>query len=224
MAVYATVAFYRISTYDDLTHPVNTKGYGFSDEDSLYIPKRGSRQDRLSAGSASDIFGSEAGSRNSSYSHARDTQFDEYRARQISWSSIPDDERLRNQETQPLQSPPLRTPPRLVPKPEAAPNVTVTTTVDALRRVPTVTSASTLRSTHGLVSVPEEIEDDDDDENSLTEVSLLSAHPDDSMYGLERIAEDDEDGRVLETQRRSLLELEKRRGSLRSPMRLSKKK
>lgn len=223
MAIYSTIAFYRTSTYDDLTHPVNTKGYGFSDEDSLYVPKRGSRQDRLSAGSASDIFGSEAGSRNSSYSHARDTQFDEYRARQISWSSIPDEERLRSPEMTPLQSPPLRTPPRLVPKPDAAPNVTVTTTVDALRRAPSVTSASTMRSTHGLLAVPEEIEDDDD-EHSGTDVSLLSGHPDDSMYGLERIVEDNEDGTVVEPQRRSLLELEKRRGSLRSPMRLSKKK
>ncbi|UNI17691.1 hypothetical protein JDV02_004015 [Purpureocillium takamizusanense] len=113
LVLYAVLTYRRLSAYDDYARPVNVKGYGFSDgidRDFSYSSRlsvdnntrRGSTTpSRLSIGSIGGGFNvshycAASGSEDeavhmqtmqrtpSSYSHERDTQFDEYVARRSS--------------------------------------------------------------------------------------------------------------------------------------------
>ncbi|KAK5995609.1 hypothetical protein PT974_04023 [Cladobotryum mycophilum] len=88
MVIYTIRAYRRLSTYDDYSHPVNVKGYGFNDNASLhrdnsYSSRLGLRMSmdkgsRLSFGSVSEPAQPAEPHMSRRYSHERDTQFDEY--------------------------------------------------------------------------------------------------------------------------------------------------
>ncbi|UKZ49812.1 hypothetical protein TrVGV298_004065 [Trichoderma virens] len=105
LAIYAILAYRRLSKYDDYAHPVNVKPYGFNDgldSDTAYssfssrtglrnsTDKRGSLgSERLSIGSlgrdlSSPTLAPPVEQRPRRYSHERDTQFEEYMVRKTS--------------------------------------------------------------------------------------------------------------------------------------------
>lgn len=180
MTIYVALAYYRQSTYEDYTHPVNVKGYGFYDNQSLNVPKRISRN---SDGSSLEPLNLDTRSRESSqYSHTRDTHYEAYRIRRLSGSSFPEEEtqyytRSPRSPRSPMSprsprsphSPAARSPP-VSPRLAMLP-VWSSPTAQTMHRADTVSSATTLRSMHGLMSVPEESEGDS---ASSYQVSLLS--------------------------------------------------
>ncbi|KAG6002849.1 hypothetical protein E4U21_002734 [Claviceps maximensis] len=106
LAIYAGLTYRRLSQFDDYILPMNVKAYGFNDDDERHLSFSG----RLSVRNSIDRMVS-VGSRRTStgsvvtkalglqvlqntqrtpsyYSHERDTQFDEYRARRNSLSSL----------------------------------------------------------------------------------------------------------------------------------------
>ncbi|KAH6606009.1 hypothetical protein Trco_005162 [Trichoderma cornu-damae] len=95
LAIYAIVAYRRLSQYDEYVRPVNAKSYGFKDgldAETSYssrlgvgnsMDKRSSLgSERLSIGSAARLQPAEQRPRR--YSHERDTQFEEYVSRRAS--------------------------------------------------------------------------------------------------------------------------------------------
>ncbi|WZH44744.1 uncharacterized protein QYS62_005772 [Fusarium acuminatum] len=90
LVFYSVRRYRRLSAYDDYTHPVNVKPYGFNDDlerDSSYA--RQSTDKRFSSASSRASIASKRESLEmgtvqrtpSVYSHKRDTQFDDYVAR-----------------------------------------------------------------------------------------------------------------------------------------------
>ena len=108
LAIYAIIVYRRLSKYDDYARPVNVKPYGFNDEletDTPYssyssrtsmLKSTGKRSslgsERLSVGSnkSASVVVQPAEQRARSYSHERDTQFDEYVVRKTSVKYTPD--------------------------------------------------------------------------------------------------------------------------------------
>ncbi|KAF7561841.1 hypothetical protein G7046_g2319 [Stylonectria norvegica] len=108
LAAYSVRAYIRLSKYDDYSHPVNVKNFGFNDDlerDTSYSSKRSmlpTMDKRLSLTSSRlSISSTQADAvplqplekTPSLYSHKRDTQFDDYVARRGSISSAKDGER-----------------------------------------------------------------------------------------------------------------------------------
>ncbi|KAH7322880.1 hypothetical protein B0I35DRAFT_476783 [Stachybotrys elegans] len=118
LVIYALVIYRRLSAYDDYAHPANIKGFGFNDDvdretsyqgkiDTIRASLEAARRSgvraslevvrpavsRNSSGSFSSSERPQLQSieRNPSYSHRRDTQFDEYMARQGSLRLVVDD-------------------------------------------------------------------------------------------------------------------------------------
>lgn len=103
MSIYAILTYRRLSAYDDYARPVNFKGYGFNDDDDFSYPTRHSivsssdkRCSLASMRSSIRAVAPEPPSPESagqtapscgSYSHRRDTQFDDYVARRSSQGS-----------------------------------------------------------------------------------------------------------------------------------------
>ncbi|KAL7797259.1 hypothetical protein V8C37DRAFT_370517 [Trichoderma ceciliae] len=98
LAIYAIIAYRRLSEYDEYAGPINAKSYGSNDglyTDTSYSSRLGMRDsmdkrgslgsDRLSIGSiANPTIIQPAEQRPRRYSHERDTQFDEYISRKTS--------------------------------------------------------------------------------------------------------------------------------------------
>lgn len=97
LVVYAVVTHRRLSTYDDYARAANFKGYGFHDDDdddndqNSYSSRYSSSDKRPSVASFRRLAATsdpglsdgteQPASDRGSYSHERDTQFDEYVAR-----------------------------------------------------------------------------------------------------------------------------------------------
>lgn len=87
---YSVRRYRRLSAYDDYTHPVNVKPYGFNDDlerDTSYSQHSGDKRFSSASSRASIISKRESVEMGtvqrtpSVYSHKRDTQFDDYVAR-----------------------------------------------------------------------------------------------------------------------------------------------
>lgn len=157
LAVYAVVAYRRLSKYDDYARPVNVKPYGFNDgleTDTPYssyssrtgmlksTEKRSSLgSDRLSVGSYTNPSVLQpAEQRPRRYSHERDTQFDEYMVRKTSISYKPDSASPKSPGESPLGD-----------------ALTAVSTIGQSRsRGSSVSQTMSYNSDHILVSVPEE--------------------------------------------------------------------
>ncbi|KAL7951408.1 hypothetical protein V8C42DRAFT_7274 [Trichoderma barbatum] len=156
LAIYAIMAYRRLSKYDDYSHPVNVKPYGFSDgldNDTPYssvssrtglrssMDKRGSLgSDRLSVGSlSSPSLIPPAEQRPRRYSHERDTQFDEYMVRKTSGGYKLDPS---------LSSPPADSP--------LGDSLTAIGAVHSRSRGSSISQTLSYTSDHVLVAVPEE--------------------------------------------------------------------
>lgn len=90
---YSVRRYQRLSAYDDYTHPVNVKPYGFNDDierDTSYAQQSGDKRFSSTSSRASIISKRESLEMGtvqrtpSVYSHKRDTQFDDYVARRSS--------------------------------------------------------------------------------------------------------------------------------------------
>ncbi|KAH0493022.1 hypothetical protein TgHK011_007945 [Trichoderma gracile] len=157
LAIYAIIAYRRLSKYDDYARPVNVKPYGFSDgletdtPYSSYSSRTGmlkSTEKRSSLGSERLSVGSYTNSsvlqpaeqRPRSYSHERDTQFDEYMVRKTSISYKPD----------------LTLPKSPGESPLGDSLTAISTPGHSRSRGSSVSQAMSYNSDHVLVSVPEE--------------------------------------------------------------------
>ncbi|OPB36692.1 hypothetical protein A0O28_0057720 [Trichoderma guizhouense] len=158
LAIYAIMAYRRLSKYDDYSHPVNVKPYGFNDGldgDTSYssfssrtglrtsMDKRGSLgSERLSIGSLGRSLSNPTlippvEQRPRRYSHERDTQFDEYMVRKTSGGYKFDS-----------SSPPSDTP--------LGDSLTAIGAIHSRSRGSSVSQTMSYTSDHVLVSVPEE--------------------------------------------------------------------
>ncbi|KAL6870501.1 hypothetical protein J3F83DRAFT_736549 [Trichoderma novae-zelandiae] len=156
LAIYAIIAYRRLSKYDDYARPVNVKPYGFTDgletdtPCSSYSSRTGmlkSMEKRASVGSDRLSVGSytnptvlqPAEQRPRRYSHERDTQFDEYMVRKTS----------TGYKTDPASP---NSPPELA----LGDSLTAIGAVQSRSRGSSVSQAMSYTSDHVLVSVPEE--------------------------------------------------------------------
>jgi hypothetical protein len=90
LVFYSVRRYRRLSAYDDYTHPVNVKPYGFNDDierDTSYAQQSNDKRFSSTSSRASIISKRESVEMStvqrtpSVYSHKRDTQFDDYVAR-----------------------------------------------------------------------------------------------------------------------------------------------
>ncbi|ATY58952.1 hypothetical protein A9K55_003479 [Cordyceps militaris] len=174
MAMYAFLAYRRLSAYDDYAHPANVKGYGFNDSVSNASYLSASKR-RVSSSAAAVDMDVLDGSSTTPYDHQRDTQFDDYMAKRNSFNGHL---RRENSTSSGARSPPegpllLLSPPQsLSPSPPLAAAGHV---VKSLKRAPSAPRAISWASDHVLVAVPEEEDDELAAGNTNTdEVSLLS--------------------------------------------------
>lgn len=147
----------RLSAYDDYSHPVNVKPFGFNDDlerDTSYSGKSGARPSldkRLSSASSRLSLGSIKSVQKpvqlqqiertpSQYSHKRDTQFDAYVARHGSVKRKDSSDRVMSGDFS--YGSPVTTPDEL--------------TVPSRPRAASAPRAPSWGVEHGLVAVPEE--------------------------------------------------------------------
>ena len=214
VASYSALACYQISSYDEYAHPANVKFYGFKDslDPRDLVPQRLSqassfdrrpswrRSSGVSAGSANNtelpLQVEQAIQTPGSYTHERDTHFDDYMARRWSSSAKSDAERAMASEFGWPASPG-----HAVDHEER--DWMIMGAVDTRLRDSTALRAPSWTSEHGLISVPEEddvMTDRDSSHGSQREVlfgdgqSDIPSAKDPSYQRAGRMKDDGDDG------------------------------
>lgn len=190
LAIYVILTYRRLSSFDDYAHPANVKAFGFNDgleRDISYSSRHGLRpsldkrissaSNRLSIGSAEQRVPLEGITRTPSYySHQRDTQFDEFRARRESYGNTGGSMKTDVDRAMDVGfgwvSPPA----------DGSPTREGTVTMGTVKtrsRGASMPRSPSWASDHVLVAVPEE--DDDGDKKGMDREALLGDAPRDSI-------------------------------------------